>query len=178
MNDLPRIGHLGGEPTAAKVHEVVQIDGDVLLGGDAQDPVGAVVPAVGGVEDARRLEVHEQKGLCAAGELLGRNDAQNLGLYGIGTHHHALVDGLDDSLGKRVLKPLGRVRVVEVRRRVVDDAVHVSVMNGEQEVPPLAVTSSIMANLGTWAFRRRQVERRRPKGIGEDDLALCDTYGR
>lgn len=85
MNDLPRIGHLGGEPASAKVHEVVQIDGDVLLGGDAQDSVGAVVSAIGGVEDARRLEIHEQEGLCAAGELLGRNDAQNLGLYGIGT---------------------------------------------------------------------------------------------
>lgn len=146
MDDLPRVGHLGGEPAAAKVHEVVQIDGDVLLSGDAQDPVGAVVSAIGGVEDARRLEVHEQEGLCAAGELLGRNDAQNLGLYGIGAKHHALVNGFDDSLGKRVLEPLGRVCVVEVRRRVVDDAVHVSVVDGEQEVPPLVVTSSIMAN--------------------------------
>ena len=149
MNDLPRVGHLGGEPATAKVHEVVEVDGDVLLGGDAQDPVGAVVSAVGGVEDARRLEVHEQEGLCATGEPLGRNDAQNLGLYGVGPHHHTLVNGLDDSLGKRVLKPLGRVRIIEVRRRVVDDAVHVSVVDGEQEVPPLVVTSSIMANLGT-----------------------------
>lgn len=147
MNDLPRVGHLGGEPASAKVHEVIQIDGDVLLGGDAQDPVGAVVSAIGGVEDARRLEVHEQEGLCAAGELLGRNDVQNLGLYGVGPHHHTLVDRLDDSLDKRVLKPLGRVRVVEVRRSVVDDAVHVCVMNGEQEVPPLAVAGSVVGEL-------------------------------
>lgn len=78
---------------------------------------------------------------------LGRNDAQNLGLYGVGPHHHTLVDGLDDSLDKRVLKPLGRVRVVEVRRRVVDDTVHVSVMDCEQEVPPLAVAGSVVWEL-------------------------------
>lgn len=149
MNDLSRVGNLGSEPAAAKVHEVVEVDGNVLLGGDAQDPVSAVVSAIGGVEDPCGVEVHEQEGLGAAGELLGRNDAQNFGLYGVGPHHHALVDGLDDSLGKRVLKPLGRICVVEVRRRVVDDAVHVSVVDCEQEVPPLVIASSIMANLGT-----------------------------
>lgn len=47
----------------------------------------------------------------------------------LGAYHGAFVDGFYDPLSKGILKPLGRIDVIEVNRRVVDNVFHITIVN-------------------------------------------------
>lgn len=45
MNNLSGIDDTGCKTRFAKIHHMVEVDGDVMFGGDAQDSIGAIISA-------------------------------------------------------------------------------------------------------------------------------------
>ena len=61
MHGFARVRHMDGEAAIAEVHEMVQVDRDVLRLADCQYPSRAVVAAVRGVVYALWHEMHKEE---------------------------------------------------------------------------------------------------------------------
>lgn len=66
MNDIARVCNSCREFAVPKIHQMVEVDCQILLCGDSQNPVSAIVAAGCGVVYVLRHKVHEQQRLGAA----------------------------------------------------------------------------------------------------------------
>lgn len=66
MNDFVGVVDMNGESSLTEVHKMKEIDGDILGLADGQDPLCAIISAIGGVVDVLGHEMHEKQSLCAA----------------------------------------------------------------------------------------------------------------
>lgn len=130
MCDFAGVRNLDGKISLAEVHKMVEVDRDIVARSDFQDPPRAIVTAIRSVVDVFGHEMHEEQGLRSARQLFRRNNTEDFGVDGIGAHDIAAIDGLDDFLREGVFEPFGRIRVVEKHGCVVDDIIHIAVMNG------------------------------------------------
>ena len=135
MDNLIDVDNANRKPAISKIHEVIQIDCNVMDFCDLQNPIRAVIPAIRCIVNMLGHEQHEQQGLYTARELLWGNEAQYSALNGIRTQDLATVDRLDHPLSKLILKPLKRLNIVKERGGVVDDTVHIAVVNREHGQP-------------------------------------------
>ena len=66
MNDITRVYNGCRELAVSKVHQMVEVDCQILLCGDSHDPVSAIIAAVCGVVYVLRHKVHEQQCFSAS----------------------------------------------------------------------------------------------------------------
>lgn len=66
MNDVTRVCNGCRELAVSKIHQMVEVDCQIMLCGDSQNPVSAIVATGCGVLYVLRHEVHEQQRLSSA----------------------------------------------------------------------------------------------------------------
>lgn len=130
MHNFTGVRNLDDKISLAEVHKVVEVDRDIEVRSDFQDPPRAIVAAIRSVVDIFGHEIHEEQGLRSARQLFRRNNTEDFSVDGIGAHDIAAIDGLDDFLREGVFEPFRRICVVEKHGCAIDDVIHVAVMNG------------------------------------------------
>ena len=114
VRDLPIVHDPDLEFVFAKIHDMAEIDDLLLFLCHLQQPFGAVVAALGGVEHMPAVLIDEDERLHAAGKLRRRDWPQHGTLDQIGTFHLGLIHIADHLHRERVRDPLILVGMLEV----------------------------------------------------------------
>ena len=75
MNDIARVCNGRCEFAVSEIHQMVEVDCQILLRGDSKNPVGAIVAAGCSVIYVLRHKVHEQQRLSATRQPFRRDNA-------------------------------------------------------------------------------------------------------
>ena len=125
----------------AKIHDVVQVDGNILLLRQFNNVLGAIISAGGGIEHQIRAVLDEQKGLCSTGEHHGRDHAQNRTLDQMLVYYFRFVYTLDDLFSKIIADPRILIGIFEINLCIVDSFRHIAKVDVEHGISTLPLVN-------------------------------------